>query len=101
MDIVSFNDAEKYLGNKQVYFKKGIVDVNLRTIVSAERVHDIGDVSAEMISNQTIALYITVDGKENAIYKECTDFDFFAWIKQNYIPVQDLVACWISNYYIK
>ena len=97
MNIVSFNDVEKFLQNKQVYFKMGIVDVNLRTIVSAERVHDVGDVSAERISNQTIAFYITVDGKENAIYKECTDFEFFAWIKQNFIPVQDLVAWWISN----
>lgn len=101
MNIVSFNDVEKFLQNKQVYFKMGIVDVNLRTIVSAKRVHDIGDVSSERISDQTIAFYITIDGKESAIYKECTDFEFFAWVKQNFIPVQDLVACWISNYYIK
>ena len=46
MNIVSFNDVEKYLQHKQVYFKMGIVDVNLRTIVSAKRVHDIGDVSS-------------------------------------------------------
>ena len=63
MNIVSFNDVEKFLQNKQVYFKMGIVDVNLRTIVSAKRVHDIGDVSSERISDQTIAFYITIDGK--------------------------------------
>ena len=97
MNILSFNDVEKYLQHKQVYFKMGIVDVNLRTIVSAERVHDIGDVSAERISDQTIAFCITADGKEQCIYKECSDYEFFAWIKQNYIPVQDLVAWWISN----
>ena len=97
MNILSFEDVEKYLGNKQVYFKMGVVDINLKTIVPAERVHDIGNISAERISDQTIAFYITVDGRENAIYKECSDYEFFAWIKQNYIPVQDLVAWWISS----
>ena len=51
MNILSFTDAEKYLMNRQVYFRTEIANVDLKTIAKAGRVHDVGRVEIKRLSN--------------------------------------------------
>ena len=41
MNMLSFTDVEKYLMNKQVYFRKEIANSDFKTIAEANKVHTV------------------------------------------------------------
>lgn len=91
MNILNFKDAENYLKNKQVYFKKEICNIDFRTIAESEKVHNIGHVEIIRISDENIMLEITINKKTSILTETKTDLEFFAWIKTNFIPVSELI----------
>jgi len=97
MNILSFSDVENYLRNQQVYFRKEIVDSDMKTIAKANRVYDIGDVEIERINKEVIVFFFVIDGIERRIYAYRTNLGFFAWIKVNFIPVSELIKSYDSN----
>ena len=94
MKIRSFEDAEKYMANQQVYFKKEIVSIDFKTIAEELRVHNVGNVEVKRISDKTIAMSIVINGTETTIYQECSDKDFYSFINRSFITVYDLVTYW-------
>ena len=96
MNILSFTDAEKYLQNRQVYFRKEISNSDLKTIAKPDRVHNIGRVEITRLNKTTIVIYIEINNEMANIYEYKTNLELFAWIKTNFIPVNELVNKWIS-----
>ena len=97
MNIFNYKDAEKYLQNRQVYFRKEVSNRDLKTIAESDKVHNIGSVDIERLNDTTIALRIQINGIETPIYQYKTDLELFAWIKVNFIPVNELVDNWLNN----
>lgn len=96
MNILSFTDAEKYLINKQVYFMKEIANSDLKTIAKADKVHNVGKVEITRLNDNTISIYIGINNEMANIYEYKTDLELFAWIRTNFIPVNELVNKWLS-----
>lgn len=91
MNILSFTDAETHLQNKQIYFRKEIASSGFKTIAKADRVHDVGKVEITRLNERTIAFFIIINDVETTMYEYKTDLELFAWIKTNFIPVNELV----------
>lgn len=96
MKILSFTDAEKYLMNKQVYFRIEITNSDLKTIAKSNKVHDVGNVEIKRLNDSTVVLHIEINNNTTSIYEYKTDFELFSWIKLNFIPVNELVYKWLS-----
>lgn len=97
MNILNFKDVEKYLAHKQVYFRKSIVDINMKTIVKEFLVHNVSDIKVYRLNNDIITLRMTVLDEEIIIHKEMQDLEMFAWIRTNLIPVDILVKSFLSS----
>lgn len=96
MNILSYKDVENYLQNRQVYFKKEIADSDFRTIAQSGTVHNIGRVELTRISDERVAFTLVINDIETTMYEYKTDLELFAWVKTNFIPVCELVECWLS-----
>lgn len=96
MNILSYRDVEDYLSCKQVYFRKQISDVDLKTIVEAAKVYYVGKVELKRLNENTLSFSLMIEGKEVVIYDYKSDLEMFAFVKVNYIPVQELVNKWLS-----
>lgn len=96
MNISSFTDAEKYLMNKQVYFRKEIVNSDMKTIAKSGKVHDVGRVEITRLSDSTIAVYIGINNEMVNIFEYKTDIELFSWIRVNFIPVNELIYRWLN-----
>ena len=95
MEIVTFAEVENYLKNKQVYFKKEIVDSSfIQTVAQGGKVHNIGNVEVKRINDNVIALTMFIDGIETTIYDYKTDSEFIKFIKTQFVPVSYLVQNW-------
>ena len=91
MNILSYQDVESYLQNKQVYFKKEIANSDFKTIAESGKVHNIGKVELTRINNERVAFNLVVNGVETTMYEYRSDLELFAWVKTNFIPVPELV----------
>lgn len=91
MNLLSYQDVENYLQNKQVYFKKEIANRDLQTIAESGKVHNVGKVELKRLNDTVVALYIQINDIGATLYAHETDLELFAWIKQNFIPVCELV----------
>jgi hypothetical protein len=96
MNILSYQDVETYLQNKQVYFKKEITNSDFNTIAESGKVHNIGKVDVTRISDERVAFTIIVNGAETTMYECKSDSELFAWVKTSFIPVSELVERWMS-----
>ncbi len=97
MNILSYSDVEKYLQNKQVYFRKSIETSEFKTFAKENKVYTISKVEVSRISEERIAFTIVIDKKETTLYEYKTDLEFFAFIKVNFIPVYDLLDAYLSR----
>jgi hypothetical protein len=96
MNLLNYQNVESYLQNKQVYFKKEIVNSDFKTIAESGKVHNIGKVELKRLNEQQIAFTLTINGAETTMYEYKSDLEFFAWVKINFIPVCELVERWSS-----
>jgi hypothetical protein len=96
MNILSYRDVEDYLSCKQVYFRKQISNVDLKTIVEAGKVYYVGKVELKRLNENTLSFLLMIEGKEVNIYEYKSDLEMFAFVKTNFIPVQELVNKWLS-----
>ena len=100
MNILNYTDAETYLANKQVYFRKEIANSELQTIAQANMVHKVGKVEINDTSNRyhnCKAITIEINGIETTIYEYKTDLEIFAWLKTNLIPLNELVDNYLKR----
>lgn len=95
MNILSYKDVENYLQNKQVYFKKGIVDIDFKTIAESGKVHNIGEVELRRIRDDTVTFTIVVNGLQVTMYEYMSDLELFDWVKTDFIPVNKMVERWM------
>jgi len=93
----NLNDVQKYLQNKQVYFRVEITDSDLQTIAEAGKVHEIGSVEITRIEMYRIALDMIINGKETSIILNRTDEEFIKWVKSFLIPVHELVDNFLNK----
>lgn len=96
MNMLSFKDVEKYLMNKQVYFRKEIVNSYFETIAKANKVHNVKSVEIARINENVISFEIVIDNNFVRVYEHKTDGEFFSWIKRNFIPVSEMFNSWIK-----
>jgi hypothetical protein len=96
MNILSYRDVEDYLSCKQVYFRKQISNVDLKTIVESGRVYYVGKVELKRLNENTLSFLLIIEGKEVNIFEYKSDLEMFAFVKTNFIPVQELVNKWLS-----
>jgi predicted nucleotidyltransferase len=97
MKLQTYQDVEKYLSFKEVYFREEICDIDFKTIVEANKVEYIGKVEIKQIRENTIFFSLTVKGKEVNIITEKKDAEFFEFIKTNFIPVSEMFKKWIEK----
>ena len=91
MNILTYLDAETYLRNKQVYFKKEIANSDFEILAEIGKVHNVGDVEFKRLNETVVAFYIQINNIGTTMYEHKRDLELFAWIKQNFIPVCELV----------
>lgn len=91
MKIKTFEDVEKYLQYKQVYFRIEIVTQDFKTITDVGRVCNVQKVEAKRLNSTTILLSMKIDGKEANIYEYKDDSKFFEWVKKHFIPLHIIV----------
>ena len=96
MNLLSYTDAEKYLMNKQVYFRKEVSNSELITIAEAYKVHNVGKVEIEKLNDRTIVMRMRINNERVNIYEYKTDLELFAWIRTNFIPVKELVQKYLN-----
>ena len=96
MNLLSYQDVENYLQNKQVYFKKEIANSDFKTIAKSGKVHSIGKVNLTRLNENQIAFTLNVNGTETTMYEYKSDLELFAWVKTNFIPVCELIERWSS-----
>ena len=88
MNLLSYEDVENYLSNKQVFFVKQIESSDFKTFAEEKKVHYLKKVIVSRINDEIIAFCILNSlEKQTTIYQYQTDLEFFAWIKQNFIPI--------------
>lgn len=100
MNILNYTDAETYLANKQVYFRKEIANSDLQTIAQANIVHKVGKVEIRDTSNRyhnCKSITIEINGIETTLYEYKTDLELFAWLRTNLIPVSALVDNYLKR----
>jgi hypothetical protein len=93
----NLNDVQKYLQNKQVYFRVEITDSDFKTIAEAGKVHEIGSVEVKRIDMYRIAFDMNVNGKEASIVMRRIDEEFIKWVKAFLIPVHELVDNYLNK----
>jgi hypothetical protein len=93
----NLNDVQKYLQNKQVYFRVEITDSDFKTIAEAGKVHEIGSVELTRIEMYRMAFDVNINGKETSIILRKTDEEFVKWVKAFLIPVHELVDNYLKN----
>lgn len=86
-----YEDVKSYLQNKQVYFKKEIVNSDFQTIAESGKVHNVGQCDLKRLNEQRIAFTLEINGTETTMYQYMTDLELFAWVKSDFIPVQELL----------
>jgi hypothetical protein len=91
MNILSFEDVENYLKFKQVYFRKEICNIDLKTTLKGAYVHNLQSITCNPVRENVFYLAIEVDGITIPIYKDCTMLEFFAWVKTNFTPISKLI----------
>lgn len=97
-NLITKENAEKYLKNSQVFFRKSIVNKDtLLEEVEADKVHQVGEVEINRINEDRVAFHIEVNGNEHILYEYKTDLELFAWIRTNLIPVRELVNFYYSK----
>jgi hypothetical protein len=96
MNILSYRDVEDYLSCKQVYFRKQISNVDLKTIVESGKVYYVGKVELKRLNENTLSFLLIIEGKEVNIFEYKSDLEMFSFVKTNFIPVQELVNKWLS-----
>ena len=96
MNLLSYQDVENYLQNKQVYFRKEIANSDFKTISESGKVYNVGKVDLNRLNEQQIAFTININGVETTMYEYKSDLELFAWVKTNFIPVCELVERWLS-----
>lgn len=96
MNLLSYQDVENYLKDKQVYFKKEIANSDFKTIAESGKVHDVGNVEIIRLNEERIAFTLSINGIETTMYEYKSDLKFFEWIKTNFIPVHKLIENWSS-----
>lgn len=92
---------EIYLQNKQLYFRKEITDVNLKTIMQGDRVHDVSTVKVERLNEDCIAFTLHSGDKQFTLYEHKSDVELFEWVKWNFIPVFELINTYLTAKNIK
>lgn len=97
-NITTYLEAEKYLQNKQVFFKKEIVNIDFKTIAKSGKVHEVYKVNIKRLNETTVLLYMQIDDQEAALYENKTDQELFAFIKSNFIPVPELANFFYVNF---
>ena len=97
MNILSYSDVEKYLQNKQVYFRKSIETADFKTFAKENKVYTISKVEIQRINEERIAFTIIINGKETTLYEYKTDLEFFDFVKTNFIPVYVLLDAYVSR----
>lgn len=95
--MTNLNDVQKYLQNKQVYFRVEITDSDFKTIAKAGKVHEIGSVEVKRLNERTIAFDLNINGNATAIISNTTDKDFIKWVKSFLIPVHELVDNYLNK----
>jgi len=95
--MTSLNDVQKYLQNKQVYFRVEITDSDLKTIAAAGKAHEIGSVEVKRIDRYRVILDVNVNGNEASIIAHRTDEEFIKWVKAFLIPVHELVDTYLNK----
>lgn len=85
--FVSYQEVEFYLQNKQVYFKKEIVNSDFKIIAESGKVYYIERVNLIRLNKEQIAFSINVNGRETTMYEHKSDLELFGWVKTNFIPV--------------
>jgi hypothetical protein len=93
----NLNDVQKYLQNKQVYFRVEITDSDFKTIAAAGKAHEIGSVEVTRLNEQTIAFKLVINSKEVSVYQYKTDEEFINWVNAFLIPVHELVDTYLNN----
>jgi hypothetical protein len=91
MNILTIKDAENYLKFKQVYFKKEVCNIDFQTQFEANRVHNLLQINIEEVRKNIYCLNINSENQCAFIYKECSKLELFAWIKVNFIPINELI----------
>ena len=57
---------------------------------------DQGPAEVARLNEQVISMTIVINLKETTLYEYKSDLELFAFIKNNFIPVSELVARWMS-----
>jgi hypothetical protein len=96
-NMTNLNDVQKYLQNKQVYFRVEITDSDFKTIAEAGKAHEIGSVEVTRLNERTIAFKLVINSKEVSIYEYKTDEEFVKWVKAFLIPVHELVDNYLNK----
>ncbi len=91
MNILTIKDAENYLKFKQVYFKIEICNSDFKTQFKSNYVHNLHNIIIEEVRENTFCLNIESENDISFIYKECSKLELFAWIKVNFIPINELI----------
>ena len=100
MDLLTIKDVEIYLSNRQVYFKKEIVDCDFKTIAKSGVVYNVGDVKINETTNKyhnCMCLNINIDNIEVNLYEYKKEHEFIEWIKTNFIPVNELIENFLKD----
>lgn len=95
-DLKTFSNVEIYLQNRQVYFKREIVNSDFKTLAEAGKVHNVGNVELKRLNQSTIAFNIEINGVETIMYEYNSDLGIIDWIKRNFIPIAVFVECYQS-----
>jgi hypothetical protein len=90
----NYNEVEKYLQNKQVYLRKDIVNSDFKRMLKGRMVYNIEYVEIKSLNKrpiETFAFTLIIEGLEFTIYEYKTQQELFKWIKQNFIPISELI----------
>jgi len=90
----NYKEVEKYLQNKQVYVRKDIVNSDFKRILKGRMVYNIEYVEIKSLNKrpiQTFAFTLIIEGLEFTLYEYKTQQELFKWIKQNFIPIRELI----------
>lgn len=92
MNILSYKDVESYLSNKQIYFREGVKNTDSLLMVEGGKVHNVTDVSIDRFNKHTVVLEMNINNEVFLILAKGTDLDLFAWVRSNFIIIDDLVS---------
>jgi hypothetical protein len=97
MNILAFKDIENYLSNRQVWNNNESVGSDLKTIIPSRTVVAFKGVYAKCISPDRYALDYSVNGESHRYVYMGTQYGFFAWIKNQFVPVEELVEAFVLS----